>query len=178
MIPRLLWAFPLILAVGATVPDDFKRERSGRNDAAKDVLEGKAPPALTPGAWFNDGGKKLDWESLKGKVVVLDFWAHWCGPCREAVPHVKELLSKYGPKGLVFIAVHSDPNQVKMLEVSKQLGMNWPMIFDGKKSLYKAFAADSFPDYYIVDRKGILRFADLANEEVDRAVEMLLDEQG
>jgi cytochrome oxidase Cu insertion factor (SCO1/SenC/PrrC family) len=57
--------------------DNFKRERGGENDAKKDALEGKAPPAFTVSEWLNTNGKALDWKSLKGKVVVLDFWAHW-----------------------------------------------------------------------------------------------------
>jgi hypothetical protein len=75
------------------------------------------------------------------------------------------------------IGIHSDPNKEKMQEVVKQLGMSWPILFDGDRKYMKALAADSFPDYYIVDRKGVLRFADLANKEVERAVETLLKEK-
>lgn len=162
--------------IGAGFEDDFRRERSGKNDEAKSALEGAAPPALE-GTWLNAPGGKLDWNALKGKVVVLDFWAHWCGPCRAAVPKVKEMLGKYGKEGLVFIGVHSDPNETKMKEAVKELGMNWPTLFDGPKTMFKAFGADSYPDYYIIDRKGVLRFADIANAEVERAVQVLLDEK-
>jgi thiol-disulfide isomerase/thioredoxin len=155
--------------------DGFQRERGGRNDALKNSLEGKPPPELK-GEWFNLEAAPT-WASLKGKVVMIDFWAHWCGPCRAATPHIKDLLSKYGPKGLVVIAVHSDKNREKMLEVAKQLGMNWPVLFDPDSKVMKAFGGDSYPDYYFVDRKGVLRFADLANREIDRAVEMLIAEK-
>ena len=57
--------------------DDFQREGSGENRAAKDALEGKAPPALAVTGWMNTGGESLDLASLKGKVVVLDFWGTW-----------------------------------------------------------------------------------------------------
>lgn len=57
--------------------DGFKRERSGATAALKDGVEGKPPPPLTASAWMNLEGKAPTWESLKGKVVVLDFWAHW-----------------------------------------------------------------------------------------------------
>ena len=57
--------------------DGFARERNGDSAAAKDALEGKAPPKLTTSEWLNSGAKAPNWANLKGKVVVLDFWAHW-----------------------------------------------------------------------------------------------------
>lgn len=168
--------FAGVALIGASLEDGFKRERGGKNDEAKSALEGNAPPKLA-GTWINTKSGGLDWGALKGKVVVLDFWAHWCGPCKAAVPHVKEMLSKYSAQGLVIVGVHSDPNEAKMKDVVKELGMNWPNLFDGTKSVMKAYGADSYPDYYIVDRKGVLRFADIANSEVERAVQMLLDEK-
>lgn len=57
--------------------DGFARERSGATAALKDALEGKAPPPLTATEWLNFEGKAPTWSSLKGKVVVLEFWAHW-----------------------------------------------------------------------------------------------------
>lgn len=75
------------------------------------------------------------------------------------------------------IAVHSDPDEGKMRQAVQELGITWPVAQDGDRAVMKAFHADSFPDYYLVDRKGILRFADLANSEVDRAVGFLLREQ-
>jgi hypothetical protein len=55
--------------------------------------------------------------------------------------------------------------------------MSWPVLFDGSREVMKAFGADSFPDYYVIDRKGVLRFADLANSELDRAIETLIAEE-
>jgi peroxiredoxin len=93
------------------------------------------------------------------------------------VPHLKELLKKHKDAGLVILAVHSDPDEKKMREAVQELGITWPVVQDGDRAIMKAFHADSFPDYYLIDRKGVLRFADLANHEVDRAVEFLLKEE-
>ncbi len=57
--------------------DGFQRERGGKNDEAKNALEGKAPPKLEMANWMNTGEKALNWEGLKGSVVVIDFWAYW-----------------------------------------------------------------------------------------------------
>jgi hypothetical protein len=74
--PWLLAGLAAALLGGGAVQDGFERERTAQNMAAKNALEGKAPPELA-GEWFNTSGKALDWKTLKGKVVILDFWAHW-----------------------------------------------------------------------------------------------------
>lgn len=157
--------------------DGFRRERSESNAAAKDALEGKPPPALKVTDWMNVPGDAPDWASLKGKVVLLDFWAHWCGPCRAAVPKLKEIYEKYRDKGLVIIAIHSDPKKDEMVKAVKEFEMHWYVALDAEHLTMKAFHADSYPDYYLIDRRGNVRFADLANSEVERAVELLINER-
>lgn len=93
------------------------------------------------------------------------------------MPHLKELYGRYKDQGLVLIGVHSDPDGAKMRATVKELGMVWPIAFDGQSKTMKAMDADSFPDYYVIDKKGLVRFADLANAEVDRAVGMLIKEK-
>jgi thiol-disulfide isomerase/thioredoxin len=156
--------------------DGFKRERNGdESDALKNGLEGKTAPALMAEEWLNS--PPLELKKLTGKVVVLDFWTQWCGPCKASMPHLKELLEKNAARGLVVIGVHSDKDAAKMRDVVKELNMTWPIAQDGAAKTFKAYFGDSFPDYYVIDRKGRLRFADLANSELDRAVDMLLKER-
>jgi thiol-disulfide isomerase/thioredoxin len=156
--------------------DGFKRERDGKSDAAKNAVEGRTPPVLAGTELVNT--KTLTWESLKGKVVVLDFWTYWCGPCKASMPHVQELYKKYKDKGLVVIGIHSDKDDVKGKAAVTEWGMTWPVVMDGAAANLKAFSCDSFPDYCLIDRKGVVRFCDLANGEVDKAVETLLNEKG
>ena len=157
--------------------DGFKRERNPERGAAKDALENKAPPALEVKGWLNaEGGKALKLDDLKGKVVVLDFWGVWCGPCRAAMPHLKELYAKHKADGLVVIGVHTTNQGEKMADFVKQEGLTWPVAVDVDNKTVKAFAVDSYPDYYIIDRSGKLRVADLANGELDKAVAALLME--
>lgn len=93
------------------------------------------------------------------------------------MPHLKELSRRYQDQGLVLIAVHSDPDEAKMDASVKENGLTYLIAQDGEKKMMKAFQGDSFPDYYLIDRQGKVRFADLANGEIDRAVELLLKEK-
>jgi len=73
----ILLALIAVAGLGGFVAQDgFERERGRPTDAAKNELEGNAPPDMA-GDWFNHTGKAIDWKSLAGKVVILDFWAHW-----------------------------------------------------------------------------------------------------
>jgi thiol-disulfide isomerase/thioredoxin len=184
--PLRFFAFSL-LAAGVLVfpmatfaePDDgFARERDD-GDSAKDALEGKPAPEIADAAsWMNtDNGEPLDWDSLKGHVVLIDFWGEWCGPCRKSIPHLKELAEAHKDDGLIVLGIHTQKTADKGKVYVKENGITYPVAFDEKDEVIDRFHVDSYPDYYLVDHNGVLRFADLANAEVDRAVAMLLDER-
>ncbi|GIV03258.1 MAG: hypothetical protein KatS3mg015_2088 [Fimbriimonadales bacterium] len=92
------------------------------------------------------------------------------------MPHLKELYGRYKDQGLVLLAVHSDPDVAKMKAVVQELKIDYPVAQDGERKTMKAYHGDSFPDYYLIDRSGKVRFADLANADLDKAVEALLKE--
>ena len=102
------------------------------------------------------------------------------------MPHLKELYGKFNKKGLEIIGIHTQGAKAKARDFVAEQAIPYRVGIDkadpetkGKsitiKSLYRV---DSYPDYYLIDRKGILRFADLSNKEIDRAIEMLLKEKG
>jgi thiol-disulfide isomerase/thioredoxin len=175
----LLLALTLALTSQATAdqPDDFKREGTPAQRVAKDAMENKLPPALEVTGWVNTNGKELKLEDLRGKVVVLDFWGVWCGPCRAAMPHLKELYAKHKDEGLVIIGIHTTNQGDKMAEFVAKEAIPWPVAVDVEGKTVKTFHVDSYPDYYLIDRSGKLRVADLANNEVDRVVKVLLQEK-
>lgn len=93
------------------------------------------------------------------------------------MPHLKELYTKHKDDGLVIIGVHTTNQSEKMADFVKQESIPWPAAVDADGKTVKEFHVDSYPDYYIIDRSGRLRVADLANAELDRVVEMLLKEK-
>ena len=146
---------------------------SGKTRDALDAMQGKTAPKLALKEWINS--KPLDLDALKGKIVVLDFWATWCGPCLRAVPHTNEMNQKYAREGVVIIGVCNKRGAEKMADTVKKHGIEYPVaVDDGTNASYRV---NSFPDYYVIDRHGILRWADVANKDVEKAIEILLREQ-
>lgn len=170
-----------LLVVGlvsrAADPEDFKREGTGEAREKKNALEGKTPPALAVKEWMNTEGKELKLEDLKGKVVVLDFWGVWCGPCRAAMPKLRKLYEEHKADGLVILGVHTTRVGEKMAEYVTKEKLPWPVAIDIDGKTVRAFLVDSYPDYYLIDRSGKLRVADLANADLERAVKVLLKEK-
>jgi thiol-disulfide isomerase/thioredoxin len=174
----LIVALVLAVAGGAAAgqADEFKREGKPEQRSGKDALEKQAPPALQVKDWMNIESKDLKLDDLRGKVVVLDFWGVWCGPCRAAMPKLKELYAAHKDAGLVIIGVHTTNQGPKMAEFVKKESIPWPVAVDIDGQTVKAFRVDSYPDYYLIDRAGKLRVADLANGDLERAVQVLLKE--
>ncbi len=94
----------------------------------------------------------------------------------KSVPKLKQLASDHADQGLVLIGIHSTERSDTMEEFVKKHGITYPVAVDVGRATTTRFGVDSFPDYYLIDRHGKLRFADLANHEVERAVKMLLAE--
>src|SRR5262245_4046592 len=95
-------------------------QESNTNRAAINAMHGKPAPELSLKNWVNS--KELKLADLRGKIVVLDFWATWCGPCIASIPHNNELQKKYAGK-VVFIGVCAVNGGEKMAETAKEKGM-------------------------------------------------------
>jgi peroxiredoxin len=102
-------------------------------------------------------GKKVTAASLKGKVVIVDFWASWCAPCKEEMPVLQRLHKKYGPKGLVVVGVSVDNDASNVKGFLKKLGVSFPIVHDAKHAVSERYSPPTMPSSYIVDRKGIVR---------------------
>ena len=96
---------------------------------------------------------------MRGKVVLIDFWATWCGPCREEVPNVVAAYKKYHDKGFEIVGISLDQNKAAMDQYVTENGMTWPQYFDGKgwqNDISSKFGIDSIPAMWIVGKDGIL----------------------
>jgi thiol-disulfide isomerase/thioredoxin len=149
-------------------------EQEEQQKAAEKLRE-----SLVVGAGFPDfnekdlAGKPLSVAGLKGKVVLIDFWATWCGPCRGEIPNVVAAYQKYHSQGFEVIGISLDDNRQKLLEYTKQMNMTWPQFFDGQgwgNKLAKKYGIDSIPATFLLDGNGKIIGADLRGDDLQAAV--------
>ncbi len=123
-------------------------------------------------------GRDVDLEQLRGKVVLLDFWATWCPPCLEELPHVRGAYARYREQGLEIVGVSFDADRARLEEVVKRENITWPQYFDGggrDAAPGKVFGIRHWPSMWLLDRNGVVRFIS-AGAGLDRKVSLLLEE--
>jgi thiol-disulfide isomerase/thioredoxin len=103
-------------------------------------------------------GKKIDVASLQGKVVIVDFLASWCGPCKQELPVLEKLYKKYGAEGLVVVGVSVDEELANLQGLLKQVKVSFPVVHDASKVVAGRYKPPRMPSSYVVDRKGIVRY--------------------
>jgi len=161
-------------------PDDdyFSRNRptdqTARNQAL-DAMETEAAPSLDAESWLNSS--PLTWKKLEGKVVLLDFWGVWCGPCREAIPELTALHEKYKELGLVVIGVHTKEMAKRGKKFVESGAVTYAVLFDKDDKTAERFKIITYPSIYLIDHKGKLRFADIIDFDLNEAVEKLVGER-
>ncbi len=121
-------------------------------------------------------GKEIDVSKLRGKVVLMDFWATWCGPCVKEVPQVVETYKKFHDKGFEIVGISLDSDKDKLLAFTKDKGMDWPQYYDGKvwsNVIAKDFGISSIPAMWLLDKKGMVVTRE-ARKDLAGQVEKLL----
>jgi thiol-disulfide isomerase/thioredoxin len=162
-------------ALAGEFPDSWTWDDTPDARASHAALEGKPMPPITVTGWLNGTVKP---EDMKGKVVLVDFYATWCGPCMASIPHNNELLEKYKDQGLVIVGVcTSARGQELMSQVVSQKGIKYPTARDPQLTSEGAWRVQYYPTYAVVDRKGIVRVIGLQPPYVEKVVQKLLAEK-
>jgi peroxiredoxin len=128
------------------------------------VVASAASPALAPATAAPDftlhamTGPNLQLKDQRGRVVMVNFWATWCGPCREEMPQLNRLYEKYRASGFVLLGVNVDDDSSKAAEVAKKLGVTFPVLLDTDKKVSKLYDLSTMPSTVIIDRDGKVRY--------------------
>lgn len=118
-------------------------------------------------------GKSFSLANYKGKVVLLDFWATWCGPCRAELPNVLDAYKQYHGRGFEIMGVSLDKEKSKLDEFTKSNNMSWQQYFDGEgwgNKLAQQFGISSIPATFLLDRNGVIIAKDLRGEQLSEAI--------
>jgi len=134
----------LILAIGLLLP-------------AFASAAGPGQPAPLFGAVLLQGKETVELEHHRGKVVLLDFWASWCGSCRQSLPALESLRSEFGPAGFEVIAVNLDTDPQDGLDFLKKYPVTYPIVQDTQGRIARLFDVRTMPMSYLIDRQGVVQ---------------------
>jgi thiol-disulfide isomerase/thioredoxin len=146
----------------------------GFSVASAQLAVGTKAPDFKLTDWQNSNGKKVTLASLKGKVVVLDFYTYWCGPCRRAMPDNIRIAKKYKSQGLVFVGIHSDDDVAEMKKTIKSWPISYAVGQDTGSKAASAYKVTGYPTYVFIDRKGVIRNVSLGHGDTEGIVKKLL----
>lgn len=145
--------------------------------------QGAMPSLAGAVEWVNS--PELSTESLRGKVVLVDFWTYDCGNCQRALPYVKAWAKKYTADGLVVIGVHTPEYPHEKISANvrqqvRQLGIDYPVAIDSQNRIWNAFHNQYWPAHYLIDANGQLRYSHFGEgsyAEQEQAIQSLLQEK-
>lgn len=103
-------------------------------------------------------GGTVSLSSMRGKVVLIDFWAQWCEPCKKELPQLDRLAKEYAGKGVAIVAVNIDKQRDNAERMVKQLGVTLPVLLDPAGSVAGTYDLPKMPTSFVVDKKGIVRY--------------------
>jgi peroxiredoxin len=128
------------------------------------VAAGTASSAIAPSTPAPDftlhsmSGPNMRLKEQRGRVVMVNFWATWCAPCRQEMPQLNRLYQKYRSAGFVLLGVNVDDDPSKAAEVATKLGVTFPVLLDPEKNVSKLYDLSTMPSTVIIDRDGKVRY--------------------
>ena len=121
---------------------------------ASSGLEGQQAPDF---ALKSSTGENLRLSEYRGDVVMINFWATWCGPCRQEMPLLDELYTRYQRVGFNLLGVNIDDDSSRAMQMVNELGVSFPVLFDARKEVSKLYEVNAMPVTVLVDREGNVR---------------------
>ena len=115
----------------------------------------------TPAPQFqlsSSSGKPLSLTDLKGRIVLVNFWASWCGPCRKEMPLLEQLNRQYRSKGVTLVGVDVEPDSTAAIDWLKATPVSFPILFDVDSKVSKLYQVEGMPNTVILDRQGNVRY--------------------
>ena len=113
----------------------------------------KAPEITLPGMT----GKTVKLSDFRGQVVMVNFWASWCQPCRTEMPLIEDIYNKYKKIGFTVLGVNVDENPKAGKKMLKEIPVSFPVVFDSDNKMIEKYEVQAMPSTYMVDRKGNIR---------------------
>jgi thiol-disulfide isomerase/thioredoxin len=148
------------------------RQRAMRFIADLDLARARMAPAFTVTTL---DGQEISLDALQGKVVLLDFWATWCMPCREALPHMREIASKFQDQPFVILSISLDDDEAKWKQYIQQNGMTWRQYRDGgfKGPISRLFGVEAIPQTFTIDADGVLQDQHIGDASIEGKLKKL-----
>lgn len=122
---------------------------------ASSGLEGQPAPDF---ALKSSTGENLRLSEYRGDVVMINFWATWCGPCRQEMPLLDELYTRYERVGFNLLGINIDDDPRRAMQMVEDLGVSFPVLFDTRKEVSKLYNVEAMPVTILVDREGNVRY--------------------
>lgn len=156
-----------------TPADDPVRQRAMRYISRPELARARMAPAF---AVTTTDGKRISMDDLQGKVVLLDFWATWCAPCREALPRIRDVARKFQSEPLVVLSISIDTDQEKWKDFIVKNEMTWPQSCDNGFTgpVAKLFGVNSIPHTFTIDADGVLQEEHVGDASIEGKLKKLL----
>lgn len=118
------------------------------------ALDGPAPDFTLK----SRGGENIKLSELRGQVVLINFWASWCGPCRQEMPLLDQMYQKYSPLGFTLLGVNVEQDSTDAERLLKDTPVTFPILFDAQNQVSKLYDVTAMPSTVLVDRDGKVRY--------------------
>lgn len=153
--------------------DNPDRQRAMRYISEPELARARMAP---PFAITTLDGRRVSLDDMKGKVVLLDFWATWCGPCREALPHMRSIAKNFQGQPLVILSVSLDADDHKWKDFIEKNGMTWMHYRDGgfNGPISKMFGVEAIPHTFTIDADGVLQDEHIGDASIEGKLKKLV----